>query len=305
LAKLSTEAKSKIPTEVMFAKAGGDKIDIKSSVTVDATGRPIQKISTISGHELELIVKPSSPVNSVTGYLIFNKKAPPQAKVNTQEVALETALSQLVFGVPVFAEPVTEPVAVEEKLVLQEFTYTDPDGDGIFTARITAPVMDGEYEVVTVIDYVDGDLGRKAIHLVTVVDPEGYIYQKIGDQHLRIKNAKATIYWLNSESKKYEVWPARAYSQDNPQTTDVTGRYAFLVPPGNYYIKVEAKNYHDYTSEQFAVLDGSGIHENIELAPAGNWKSLLDWRYGLGLMFGMLFLYILFRFIKLRKRQSK
>ena len=72
----------------------------------------------------------------------------------------------------------TQPVEVEEKLVLIEFEYTDPDGDGIYTAQIQVPVVDGEYEIITVMDYEDPALGMKEVKLITVIDPEGYIYEK-------------------------------------------------------------------------------------------------------------------------------
>ena len=70
---------------------------------------------------------------------------------------------------------------------------------------------------------------------------------------------------MDSQTGEYALWAADEFSQRNPQTTDVTGKYAFLVPQGTYYLTVEARGYPDYRGEPFAVREGDSIHENIEL----------------------------------------
>ena len=60
---------------------------------------------------------------------------------------------------------------VEERLVLKEFDYNDPDGDGIYTAKVTAPVPEGQYEIITVLFYKDVEMGVKEIRMIAVVDP--------------------------------------------------------------------------------------------------------------------------------------
>ena len=167
---------------------------------------------------------------------------------------------------------------VENKLLLREFEYQDPDHDGIYTADVTAPVVDGEYEVITVMDYKDVKIGSKEIRLTIVVDPEGYVYSNVLGGELRIKGALVSLHWLNPDTQKYELWPAEKYQQTNPQTTDKTGRYAFLVPEGMYYLTATAPYYSLSQSEAFAVKEGNGIHINIELK-SNNWRIyLLDWR---------------------------
>ena len=72
------------------------------------------------------------------------------------------------------------------------------------------------------------------------------------------------------ETGKYELWNGKKYQQYNPQATDNTGKYSFLVPPGQYYIVVEAKDFNNYQGEPFEVVEGSGVHQNIELY-SKNW----------------------------------
>jgi hypothetical protein len=180
-------------------------------------------------------------------------------------------------------------------LVLLEFEYTDPDADGIYTAEIQAPVVEGEYEIITVIEYQNPELGKRAIRLITVIDPEGYVYEKDKDKETRIPGAIVSIFWLNPETKQYELWPAKEYQQENPQTTDVRGTYSFLVPEGYYYLKVEAPGYLVYDSKPFQVKEGSGVHINIELKTKYWWLKIVDWKTILLIMVILLLLYNFYR----------
>ncbi len=275
IAKLSNTAKQQLPAEIVFAKTGGQMIDFNIALSISEKGEPQQKISTISGSPLELAVKPDKPVKSVKGYIVFKSK---KSQPTSFQLPLNSLLASLVFANPVFAKPQEKPVETEEKLVLLEFEYTDTDGDGIYTAEIEAPIIEGEYEILTVMDFKDSKLGKKEIRLTTVVDPEGYIYEKDGEKETRIPGAIVSIYWLNPQNKQYELWPAKEYNQENPQTTDVRGTYSFLVPEGFYYLKVETPGYLAYDGKPFQVKEGSGVHINIELKTKYWWLKIVDWK---------------------------
>ena len=204
--------------------------------------------------------------------------------------------------VPLLAERTSN--GVEEKLVLLEFEYTDPDGDGIYTAEIQAPVVEGEYEIITVMDFEDPGLGKREIRLTTAVDPEGYIYEKEGGKETRIPGAIISLFWLNPETKQYETWPAKEYQQENPQTTDVRGTYSFLVPEGYYNLKVEAPGYLVYDGKSFQVREGSGVHVNIELKTKYWWLKIADWKTILLAIFIILLLYNFYR-DKIREKSKK
>lgn len=309
VANLPLLSKQQLPSDIVFAKTGGELIDFNIALSITEKGEPQQKISTISGKPLQLAVKPDKPVKSVKGYVVFKSKASQPASL---ELPFNSLLASIIFANPVFAHPVRneplifiegakpqskfskilaslvgisngaseqeKPARVEEKLVLSEFEYTDPDGDGIYTAEIQAPLTEGEYEIITVMDFEDPELGKKEIRLITVVDPEGYVYAQLSEGKLRIAGAVISLYWLNPETKQYELWPANEYQQENPQTTDDTGKYSFLVPPGAYYLRAEHPDYPGYQSEKFTVKEGSGIHMNIELK-AKYWQlRILDWK---------------------------
>lgn len=296
LVQLSSQIKQRMPTEIIFAKTGGELIDFNIALSISEKGDPEQRIFTVAGRTLNLMVKPDAPARSVNGYLVLKSR---ELSSTFFETSVNSLVSSLIFAKPAFAKPQEQPVKVEEKLVLMEFEYADTDGDGIWTAEIQAPAVDGEYEVITVIDYFDPDLGRRQIRLITVVDPEGYIYEKYGDKEIRVPGAIISIYWLNSETKQYELWPAKEYQQENPQVTDVTGKYSFLVPEGFYYLTVDASGYLPYEGKPFQVKEGRGVHFNIEIKTKYWWLDILDWKT-VALIIVVLFL--LYNFYRDRKR---
>jgi len=301
LAELTSQIKEQIPTEIVFSKTAGGLIDYNIFLTVSEQGKPQQTITTIVGKPLELVVKPDQPVKSIKGYVIFKSKKP---KETSFQMPLESFTASLVFSRPDFTQPSEKPTETEEAMVLLEFDYTDPDNDGIYTANIQSPLVDGEYEIVTVMDYQDSKLGAKEIRLITVVDPEGYVYEKDGDKETRIPGAIVSLFWLNPETKQYQLWLAKEYQQENPQTTDIRGTYSFLVPEGYYYLKVEAPGYQIYDGKPFEAKEGGGIHINIELKTKYWWLKLADWRT---LMLVVVVLLLLYNFYKdkIRERISR
>ncbi len=292
VSKLSMMAKEKLPSEIVFTKTGGELIDFNIALSINNKGEAQQKISTISGKPLQLVVKPDSPVKSVKGYVVFKSRDKQTASIDFPANSL---LASAFFANPMFAKTQEQPVRVEEKLVLQEFEYTDPDKDGIYTAEIQAPVVAGEYEIITVLEFNDSKLGRKEIRLTTVVDPEGYVYEKNGDKETRIPGSVVSIFELNPQSKQYELWDAKKYQQENLQTTNQSGTYSFLVPEGMYYLKVETPGYVNYEGKPFEVKEGSGVHSNIELQAKSSWIKTFDWKTILLVVVIILLLYHFYR----------
>ncbi len=297
IAKLSPKMKQALPSEIVFARTGGELIDFDIALSINDKGHSEQTIRTVVGKPLELAIKPDALVRSVHGYFILKTPRVRAVSQNTpnQESGLNLALKNLtestILANPVFAETVKGPVVLEKKFVLSEFEYWDDDKDGIYTATVDTPVVDGEYEIITMLEFVDPDLGMKQVRLIAVVDPEGYVYTTLPQGKLRISGSVVTLWWLNSSTKTYEVWPAKDYSQENPQITDDTGKYSFLVPPGIYYLKVEHPNYPIYQSKTFRVDQGAGVHMNIELKSQKWWGRIIDWKIIVIIIFAILLFY--------------
>ena len=286
----------KIPTGIVFAETSGRLIDINIGLSVTDNGKLKQTINVISGKPLQLTIKPESQAESIKGYLVLNstnKNLGENSELKNGGLLYSLLASMTsVFSV---SNETEAPKEIEERLLLLSFEYTDPDGDGIYTAEIQAPIAEGEYEIITIISFKDPELGRKELRLITVIDPEGYIYEKIGNKETRIPKAVVSIFRLNSESNDYELWPAEKYQQENPQTTNETGKYSFLVPEGSYYLEVRAPGYLNYKGDSFQVKSGNGVHMNIELKTKYAWLRFFDWKTGLLIIVVLLLIYNFYR----------
>jgi len=296
--QFSKEVKKKLPSEFVFVRSGKGLIDMETKLFVNDKGKPQQKIHTLAGESLKLIVKPDGKTKSVKGYVVFKRKVPQKGTLEYQTRPLAAALF---LARPALAERQELPVETSEEFVLVEFNYVDPDGDGIYAADVDIPVVDGEYEVITVLDYADPSLGIKEIRLVTVIDPEGYVYEKIGDKEARIPEASITLLVKDLQTQQYAPWPAKNYEQQNPQTTDVRGTYAFLVPEGDYRLRVETSGYLPFEGESFSAEEGDGVHMNIELTPTNWWWKALDLRT---ITLIALALFLTYNFYRDRKKRS-
>ena len=293
---LNPNQKKLLPTETIFARSFDERLDLKTNLTFNDLGQPIQQISSIVGKKLDLVVKPEAPVRKVTGYIVLSKRENAKTAIR---LPMNSLAASAMFATPRLAQEAKVP---EKKFVLEKFEYTDADGDGIYTASVTAPLVSGEYEVITVMDYYNPELGSKEIRLIAVIDPEGYVFTKSGLYEARISSAKVSIYWLNSETGNYELWPAKEYLQTNPQVTDERGTYSFLVPEGSYYLKVEAGNFKAYQGESFVVEEGNGVHANIELVPTHRFLGgMLNFNTLLIVLVGAISAFWIYRIIKKRR----
>jgi len=285
-------AKKNLPAEFVFARASGGLVDLNVVLSIGDKGEVSQQISSLPGKTLRLVVKPISKARSVTGYFVFKSATP---KIVRNEISRESLSASALFSMKGLVEKNPEPISVENKLVLSSFEYTDPDHDGIYTAEVMTPVVPGEYEVITVIEYIDPTLGTRQMRMITVIDPEGYVFEKNNGKETRIPSAIVSLYQLNTTTKKYELWPAKDYQQENPQVTDVRGTYSFLVPEGSYYFDVEAPGYNSYQGKVFVVSEGAGIHQNIELESGRGFLEKIDWKTVLLIAVFILLVYNLYR----------
>lgn len=289
IAGMNHEEKVKIPTDIIFARSSNELIEHNTTISINESGEVEQKISIIAGQPVELIVKPDQPAKRITGLVILKNK--PQIKGTSYFDFLKY-----------FSAALTGPVADQENsgadgLLLDKFEYYHI-GDGVYKATLNTPVNEGEYEVITIIEYQNKNLAPKGIRLIAVVDPEGYVFRKLPQGELRIRDAMVFIYWLNPETGEYELWPAKKYFQENPQTTNDTGKYVFLVPEGLYCLKAQALGYYDYESAPFSVVKEIGVHKNIELKKKITWQDWLDWKMWAIIILLFIPALIVFKYIK-------
>ncbi len=268
LAELGEE----VPTDTVFARGAGGTIDKKVSVLVSEQGTFQKNLNILAGKSVEFVIKPSQEVNAIKGYLLLAERPRPNI--------ISRLASQLVAAVGLSAKDSTSSATteIENRLVVEEFDYTDPDGDGLYTGTLRTPIVAGKYELVTTLAYKSVKLGTKELRLTTVIDPEGYIFERIDGKEARVPGATVTLWWRNPATASFEVWPADKYQQDNPQVTAERGTYSFLVPEGSYYLVVQAKDYRPFQGDVFEVRSGNSVHANIELTAEFNLARVFDWK---------------------------
>ena len=272
LSQLSDNAKAAIPIDVVFARTPDEKIDYGINLSVAANGNVQQKMETTVNKVIELVVKPAKAVINIQGYIVL-------VKTNATPVAANN-LTDSFFASLIGKGPQTSPApnTNSQGVIVSKFQYADTTGDGIYTSQIETPSIDGQYKIVTVLNYKDTSIASKELDMTALIDPEGYVYVQSSLGETRIADVVVSIYWQNQKTNVYELWPAKNYSQYNPQTTDVTGKYSFLVPPGNYYMTAQKKGYKPYKSDIFSVQAGSAVNQDIIMKE--NSFNLWSWFVG-------------------------
>lgn len=322
IAGLSASARSKIPAGVVFVKTAGGLVDFNTALSINDQGKTEQKVKALANQPLQLVVRTEESVKDVRGFLIFKSKKYNQP---SYEVPLNYLSSSMVFENPNLTAAVAPHLLVslegsykknkqqeqsektkdieqlEQRLVLLEFNYND-QGSNLYTAEIQLPPVDGEYEIITIFD---SEKESREIRLITVVDPEGYVYKKNGNLETRISDAVVSLYWLNPSTRQYQLWPSGDFQQLNPQITDSRGTYSFLVPNGFYYLKVEAPGYFNYNGKPFEVVEGSGIHINIELTRRSWILNFLDFKDIVLIAITLMLIYNFYRDRKGKRKEKE
>lgn len=93
--------------------------------------------------------------------------------------------------------------------------------------------------------------GKKTVRPRYIMDPSGFVYEAVEDN--RIQGVTATALYLPKEeaadaaaakaSEQWQVWDAGWYLQQNPQSTDADGRYAWDVPEGWWMVQFVKDGY--------------------------------------------------------------
>ena len=125
-------------------------------------------------------------------------------------------------------------------------------------------------------------VGGGTPHGVVLIDPDGFTFDSTkGGQYdpltgvfspvFALAGITVTAYVYEPDWGNWVVWPAELYNnQVNPQVTGADGYFAFLTPPGKYYLQAtSASGYQSWRSPVIQVT-AQAVHANIPLTP---WSS--------------------------------
>ena len=254
--------KEHIPSDIVFLKSGRGKIDYTSSLVFDkATGKAKQKVFVLSAETLSVIVKPGREAEKVSGKLVRLPSVGARSSSAGASGAASNGnriLANLSGDAPQsdFVDP--------EFFVHQRFAYAKTN-EGVWIADIRAPGIEGQYDLVTDIDYRETSLPDQEISVFMSVEPKGYVYLRSPDGQTRIEGAEVSLYRRDENTKKFVLWNGGGYNQENPFITDETGMYSFAVTPGEYYYIVKTKGFKEWKSDVFQVVDKNLINYRAEV----------------------------------------
>jgi len=180
----------------------------------------------------------------------------------------------------------------------QSFLFKLNEETDTFEVAVNAPLQKGEHSLIVTVIYEDGSIDTISTNMT--VDPYGYIYERrrvSGEmREIRIPGAIVTLFWFNPTANAWEKWDGESFNQKNPQITQETGEYVFMVPQGIYYIQVEKDGYYLKKTEAFETEEI--VSKNIMLEPLSISEQWFWWACLLliGLISGLYF------FIKKRLR---
>ncbi len=167
--------------------------------------------------------------------------------------------------------------AKEVSVIILSFgssSYLLTDKDDKYQTLIQLPAIKGDYSIVINIVFKDGTM--TTLNSTALVDPYGYVYKyskgffsilasNVVDE-TRISGAKVSLYFYDRNKKQWQLWDAEKYKQENPQETNQSGEYSFMVPEGKYYLEVQKRGYRLLKTEEFEVKNQI-INKNLELKP--------------------------------------
>lgn len=130
-----------------------------------------------------------------------------------------------------------------------------------YEATISTKGVKGS-EVLSIYVYdTEAKLATQAYTVDVEIDPYGYVYSLKRGQQVRVTGAEVTLYTKTTEGE-WIIYSSETIT--NPQETDEEGSYSFYVIPGKYMLKVKARWYEDYASEEFEITDNT-VEYNVEM----------------------------------------
>lgn len=169
------------------------------------------------------------PINYVTGVRSFTVYT--YSNVNGYPANLDVTFSD--------SDNIIQDVSFE----FSGMNYTATKSENVWKVRLANWRGAGIKPVTAVVKTKDGRTLKMVVaEAVVLVDPSGYVYNKVTGE--RIEGAIATCEVF--EDNQWKVWEAEKYGQINPQVTTSNGLYGWMVPEGLYRVRITKEGYESY-----------------------------------------------------------
>jgi hypothetical protein len=153
---------------------------------------------------------------------------------------------------------------------------TQPD---TYTGSFTTPLISGTYDLMIETQSTSGAQNRDVLTVLQVTDP------------IRVQDAtgkpieKAVVYLeqYNSQSRRFEYFPAETFGASNPVFTDADGVINVTFPPGEYSINIHALGYQPHQS--MFTLNNGGERKYPQITLVSQPFSIMNHLYYYGGIF--------------------
>ncbi len=143
----------------------------------------------------------------------------------------------------------------------ESFPLKHMNGTAIWTGKILFAKGGEKQLFVSAIDGA-GNTTKRQFNTLTI-ESSGVITDKKTNQP--IDTAVISLFYYEAISQQWILWEAQSYGQQNPQVTDATGFYSFMVPPGTYYLHVHTPGFTDVQSEIITLSENSILNYTFPL----------------------------------------
>jgi plastocyanin len=140
--------------------------------------------------------------------------------------------------------------------------WLTPAGGGWYEGTFTAPdPLVGTLRLCVVCNLI-----QRCSDGQVLIDPEGTVYDQTTGQELAGAEVACYEDQSGTGSAVFDLWPADAYGQENPQTTGTDGYYSFFTPPGTYRVQATASGFQSHLSPDLVVTDAP-VHYDVYVTP--------------------------------------
>lgn len=160
------------------------------------------------------------------------------------------------FGVALSKQKTSKAI---QSIILQiagsSYLFNFSESQQVWQTEFVAPAIAGVYPASLSINFTDQTGGALNWQLQSL--PYGQVYEKSKGQKKPLAGATVSLY------QQGQLWPAFSFFQNNPQTTGPDGTFGFLVPSGEYLLRIEKDGY--ATEELDVSAGGAVIAPSVEL----------------------------------------
>ena len=190
--------------------------------------------------------------------------APDKDNVISSMVGIEQTITLSAVGGP--RSIVIAATNINSGEVIQTYNLTKSEDNGLWSGVLSYSEP-GIYRLVA--RSVDGAENKTSrdLNVVSVSEPG-----KVTDKAGKSMEASVTVYVLDVETNRWELWDGASYDQPNPLMTSAQGTYGLYLPGGTYYLKVEKPTYQTIVTRSFKLASAQAINGIFEMNQKPGFK---------------------------------